>query len=300
MLATYIIYPIKKLEWDSPMVIQPKKHEPKRLRICVEFKGLNKITIIDPFPTLFVDEIINEVASHKCYWFIDVFWVYNQDLIAKEDRENTTFVTKFGSFAYRVVTFGLKIAPIIFSNIVVKAFQKFIYKTMVVYFVDWNIYSLLKIQIHWLKMILERCRKIKLSLNIRKCIFTTPIGMELGHIVCKDGIKFYMPKMKFMLYLNPTMNLKHVQIFLGQFIRHHSNIIFPMDELLKNVVEFIYSAYCNDSFRKTKEKVSRSSNPYISQLDQEVSHACRCIQCSSKVWLIIPWERRHRPPYLQC
>jgi hypothetical protein len=47
-----------------------------------------------------------------------------------------TFVSEFGSFAYRVMPFGLKNAPTIFSRIVVKSFQEYIYKTMVVYFDD--------------------------------------------------------------------------------------------------------------------------------------------------------------------
>ena len=51
MLAAGIIYPIDQSEWESPMVIQPKKHDPIKLRICVDFRELNKVTLIDPFPT---------------------------------------------------------------------------------------------------------------------------------------------------------------------------------------------------------------------------------------------------------
>ena len=51
---------------------------------------------------------------------------------------------EFGSFAYKVMPFGFKNAPAVFSRIVVKTFQEYIYKTMVVYFDDWTIYSMLK------------------------------------------------------------------------------------------------------------------------------------------------------------
>lgn len=83
MLAAGIIYPIDKAEWENPMVVQPKKHDPKKLRICVDFRGFNKLTVTDPFPTPFIDEIINEVAGHKCYSFTDGFSGYNQVPIAK-------------------------------------------------------------------------------------------------------------------------------------------------------------------------------------------------------------------------
>ena len=72
--------------------------------------------------------------------------------------EKTTYVCEFGSFAYRVMPFGLKNAPAVFSRIVIKTFQDYIYKTMVVYFDDWKIYSMLKGHCKWLRLMLERCQ----------------------------------------------------------------------------------------------------------------------------------------------
>ena len=85
MLRVGIIYPIDQSEWVSPMAIQPKKHDPTKLGIYVDFKELNKVTLINPFPTPYVDEILNEVAGHECYSFPDRFSGYNQVPIAKED-----------------------------------------------------------------------------------------------------------------------------------------------------------------------------------------------------------------------
>ena len=85
MIAAGIIYPIDQSEWASPMVVQPKKQDPKKLKICVDFRELNKVTLIDPFPTPYANEILNEVAGHECYSFTDGFSWYNQVPIAKED-----------------------------------------------------------------------------------------------------------------------------------------------------------------------------------------------------------------------
>ena len=87
MIAASIIYPIDQSEWASPMVVQPKKHDPTKLIICVDFKELNKVTLIDPFPSPYADEILNEVARHECYSFADGFSSYNQVPIAKEDQK---------------------------------------------------------------------------------------------------------------------------------------------------------------------------------------------------------------------
>ena len=59
MLAAGIIYPIDQLKWAIPMVVQPKKHDPMKLRIYVNFRELNKVSLTDPFPTPYADEILN-------------------------------------------------------------------------------------------------------------------------------------------------------------------------------------------------------------------------------------------------
>ena len=66
---------VKKM---GPTVVQPKKHDPKKLRICVDFRWLNRATLTDPFPTPFADEILNEVVGHECYSFTNGFSGYNQ------------------------------------------------------------------------------------------------------------------------------------------------------------------------------------------------------------------------------
>lgn len=70
-----------------------------------------------------------------------------------------TFVTKFGSFSYRVMSFELKNALVVFSRIFVKAFREYIYKTMAIHFDDWTVYTLLKDQyIQWIILMIERCK----------------------------------------------------------------------------------------------------------------------------------------------
>ena len=69
---------------------------------------------MDPFPTPFADEILNEVAGHECYSFTEVFLGYNQVPISKEDQKKMMPICEFGSFAYKVMPFGLKNAQVVF------------------------------------------------------------------------------------------------------------------------------------------------------------------------------------------
>lgn len=128
---------------------------------------------------------------------------------------------------------------------------------MAVFFDDWTIYSLLKDHVQHLRLMLERCRQIQLSLNIFKCIFATLIGILLGHVICKDGIQVDLAKIKVILEI-PPVNPKQIRILLGhtgyyrKFIRHYSGITFPMDELLRADVIFVWGKECMESFELLK------------------------------------------------
>ena len=106
---------------------------------------------------------------------------------------------------------------------------------MAVYFDEWTIYSILKYHFKWLRIMLERCRKIQLSLNMKKCIFENPIGILLGHVVCKEVIKVDFEKIKIILNLKHLVNPKQVRVLLGhtwyyrKFIRHYYDMIYPLE-----------------------------------------------------------------------
>jgi hypothetical protein len=90
---------------------------------------------------------------------------------------------EWGSYQYTVMSFVLKNAPTIFSRVVIAAFKEFIHHFLEVYLDDWKVYNLLKDHVGVLRMMLERCRKFQILLNIKKHIFGTPFGILLGHII---------------------------------------------------------------------------------------------------------------------
>jgi hypothetical protein len=132
---------------------------------------------------LHLHEVLENVGGHELYFFTDGFSGYHQIRIAPEDRYKTTFATEWESYQYIVMPFGLKKAPAIFSRVVVVAFKDFIHKFLEVYLDDWTVFSLWKGHVEILRLMLERCRKCQISLNIKKCIFNTSFGILLGNIV---------------------------------------------------------------------------------------------------------------------
>ena len=142
MLDARIIESVEEFEWICPMVVEDKKMW--EIYICIDLRKLNDDCLHDPFPTPFIDEVLEGVRGQEIYSFIDEFSGYHKIKIVKEDRHKTTFVTKWGCFQYMMMSFGVKNAPAIFSRIVVVAFKDFIQKFLVVYMDNWTIYGLVK------------------------------------------------------------------------------------------------------------------------------------------------------------
>ena len=97
----------------SPIMVIPKKNG--KLQICVDHRKLNATTKSDPFPRPFSNTLLDAVASHEMYSFLDGFSSYNQISMDPTDIHKTAFITEWGAFAYIVMSFGLANGPLDFS-----------------------------------------------------------------------------------------------------------------------------------------------------------------------------------------
>ena len=83
MLEAEFIYEIEHTKWVSPIVIVPKKN--KKLRVCINLKKVNAVTIRDHYPLPIMDHVLERVAGKQAYSFLDGFLGYNQVSIKQED-----------------------------------------------------------------------------------------------------------------------------------------------------------------------------------------------------------------------
>ena len=93
---------------------------------------MNYTSLHELFPTPFTDVALEVVGGHEIYSFMDGFSGYHHIRITKEDRNKTTFITKWGCFRYTVMSFSLKNAPTIFSRSVIAAFKDFFHKFLAI------------------------------------------------------------------------------------------------------------------------------------------------------------------------
>ena len=154
----------------------------------MDYKKLNAATISDPFPLPFTDALLDVVAGHEMYSFLDGFSGYNQVLMALEDKEKTTFITEWGAFASNVMNFGLKNAFATSQRMVTKIFANFLQIFMCIFIDNFSVFGTKLMHLEHLTLCLEKCQSSRLSLNPMKCAFCVKSGMLLGHIVSANGI----------------------------------------------------------------------------------------------------------------
>lgn len=82
-LKAGIIYHVPSSEWVSPIVIVPKKTE--KIRVCQDFCRLNAATKKDHHPLPFTDGVLDQVAGHEVYSFLDGYAGNNQIHLRDKD-----------------------------------------------------------------------------------------------------------------------------------------------------------------------------------------------------------------------
>ena len=106
LLKAGFIYPIPLTDWVSNIVPVNKKQG--TIRVCVDYRDINRACPKDNFPTPFIDQLIDECAGIEIYSFMDGFSGYNQINIAPTDQHKTACICPWGTFAYKKLPFGLK------------------------------------------------------------------------------------------------------------------------------------------------------------------------------------------------
>jgi len=110
-------------------------------RVCIDYRKLNTKTRKDHFLLLFIDQMLERLAEHEYYCFLDGYSRYNQILIAPEDQEKITFTCPFGTFAYRRMPFGLCNAPTTFQRCMLSIFSDMVERFLEVFMDDFFIFG---------------------------------------------------------------------------------------------------------------------------------------------------------------
>jgi len=139
---------------------------PTKIQVCIDYGKLNAATRKDHFSLPFIDQMLERLADHEYYCFLDGYWEYNQIPIAPEDQEKTTFTYPCGTFAYRRIPFGLCNAPATFQRCMLSLFSDMVERFLEIFMDDFFIYGDSFTQcLHHLELVLQHCAEKNLALN---------------------------------------------------------------------------------------------------------------------------------------
>ena len=261
------IYAISDSSWVSPVHVVPKKGGftvirnekneliPTRIvtgwRVCIDYRKLNTTTRKDHFPMPFIDQMLDRLAGHPHFCFLDGYSGYNQISIAPEDQEKTTFTCPFGTFAFRRMPFDLCNALGTFQRCMMSIFSDLAEEVMEIFMDDFTVYgSSFEQCLHNLGTVLQRCKDKNLALNWEKCHFMVTEGIVLGHMIYAARLKVVQAKVSIIRNLMPPTIVKGIRSFLGhagfyrRFIRDFSKIARPLCRLLEKDTKFCFEEAC--------------------------------------------------------
>jgi hypothetical protein len=225
-------------KWIANIVPVPKKDG--KVRICVDYRDLNKASPKDNFPLPHIDVLVDSTAQSKVFSFMDGFSGYNQIQMSPEDREKMSFITPWGKFCYKVMPFGLINAGATYQRGMTTLFHDMIHKEIEVYVDDMIVKSSDEEQhVVYLKRMFERLRKYKLRLNPNKCTFGVRSRKLLDFIVSQRGIEVDPDKVRAIREMPAPQTEKQVRGFLGRlnyisrFISHMTATCGPIFKLLR-------------------------------------------------------------------
>ncbi len=194
LLAKGYIKP-NKSPYGAPILFVHKKDG--TLRMCVDYRALNKATVKNWYPLPRIDDLFDRLSGAKVFSRIDLRLGYYQIQIAEGDKEKIVCRTRYGSYEFLVMPFGLTNAPATFCTLMNDIFREWLDDFVVVYIDDILIYSgSLEGHAEHLQKVFQRLKENKLYTKFKKCKFGVTEMDFLGHRITQEGLKIDDHKVK--------------------------------------------------------------------------------------------------------
>ena len=174
--------------WASPILLVKKKDG--SMRMCIDYRSLNQITIKNKYPMPRIDELFDQLKGAKYFSKIDLRTGYHQVRIREQDVPKTAFRTRFGHYEFLVMPFGLTNAPASFMMLMDTVLRPYLGKFVVVFLYDILVYSKTrKEHKEHLRLVFELLRQHLLFAKKSKCEFFAEEIQYLGHIISAAGMQ---------------------------------------------------------------------------------------------------------------
>lgn len=252
-----------KSPWGAPVLFTKKKDG--GLRLCIDYRGLNKVSVKNKYALPRIDELMDRLAGAKVFSKIDLRAGYHQIRIREEDIPKTAFRTRYGHFEFTVLPFGLTNAPATFQALMNDTFRDMLDTCVVVYLDDILCYSnSIKEHEKHLEEVLRRLKAAQLFVRPHKCAFFKRRVEFLGHVVSSKGIEVDDKKVHIVSEWPTPSDVHEVRSFIGlanffrRFVRRFAHIAAPLHALTSNKAAWRWEQEHQEAFEALKKALAQA------------------------------------------
>ena len=273
MLDLEIIEPSKS-PYSSPVVLVRKKDG--SCRFCIDFRGLNKITVFDAEPIPNVEDLFVRLAHSRFFTKIDLAKGYWQILVLPEDRPKTAFATHQGLFQFIRMPFGLVSAPAVFARMMrmlhlADLSAENFFDDILVHSASWSDH------LHHVRNVLDRLKSYGLTARLSKILAGFQSLEFLGHVVGSGVLRPDESKTDKILQVSTPTTKKQVRSLLGllsfyrRYIPGFASVAAPLTDLTKEGGRSCRSIHwtpdCASALQEIQDILSRKPVLLLPRLD---------------------------------
>ncbi|KAK3538674.1 hypothetical protein QTP86_012137 [Hemibagrus guttatus] len=210
------------------------------LRPCIDYWGLNVITVRYPYPLPLVPAALEQLCGARVFTKLDLRSAYNLVRIRESDEWKMAFHTTHGHYEYCVMPFGLTNAPAVFQALINGVFRDLLGRGVIAYIDDILVYSTsMEDHVRQVQEVLARLQRHHLFMKLEKCEFHRTTVTFLGYVISHRGVEMDINKVRAVTEWSAPSTIRELQRFLGfanfyrRFIRNYSSVAAPLTSLLR-------------------------------------------------------------------
>ena len=255
-----------------PILFVPKKNG--KLRLCVDYRQLNDITIKNRYPLPLIKELRDRLKGAQWFTALDLKHGYNLIRMKEGEEWKTAFRTRYGHYEYQVMPFGLTNAPATFQEMINDVLREYLDVFVIAYLDDILIFSK-NPEEHkeHVKKVLQKLQDANLLVEPEKSFFHVQKVDYLGYTIEPGLVRMQKDKVQAIKEWPTPTSVKDVRAFQGyvnfyrQFIGGYSDIAKPLTDLTRKDVSFQWTQKEEQAFQALKDKVTQ--DPVLEEADPE-------------------------------
>nr|XP_008302615.1 PREDICTED: uncharacterized protein LOC103374318 [Stegastes partitus] len=271
---------------------------------CIDYGGLNDITVKDCTPLPFIDPSFEPLCHARVFSKLDLRNTYHLIRIREGDEWKTAFNTPLGHFEYLVMPFGLTNAPAVFQSLMNNIFPDMINHFVFIYLDDILIFSQNtdKHRQH-VRLVLQRLLENRLYVKPEKCEFHASSVSFQGYVIAQGQLRPDPAKIEAVANWPTPGNRKELQRFLGfanfyqRFIRDYSKAAVPLTSLTSTKTSFCWSSEADNAFETLKSLFT--SAPVLKHPDPSLQFVVEVDASDTGMGAVLS-QRESAPLSLRC